>query len=84
VSPTQSAQTFEAFQEALAGGQGLQPTRGAQAIPRRHMTSLDELGRLPRRAMQSGSNMHSCRHGPLDRFDVRLMVVGDDAARHLA
>jgi hypothetical protein len=39
------AQTFEAFQEALTRAQRLQPTRGAQAIPRRYVTALDRLGR---------------------------------------
>lgn len=51
VSAPQSAQALEAFQETLARAQGLQPTRGAQAIPRRHMTAFDRLGRLPSRAV---------------------------------
>jgi hypothetical protein len=58
--------------------------RGAQAIPRGHMTSFDRLGRLPSRAMQPAPNVHSGWRAPLDRLDVRLMVIGDDRARDLA
>ena len=45
VPTTQRTEALETFQETLAGGHGLQPTRGAQAIPRRHVTALDRLGR---------------------------------------
>ena len=84
MSAPQGAQTLEALQEALRRAQRLQPTRGAQAIPRRHMTALDRLGRLPSRTMQPVPNVHGCWHGPLDRLDVRLMVIRDDRTRYLA
>src|SRR5712691_10176963 len=48
------------------------------------MTAFDRLGRLSCRAMQPAPNVHGGWHAPLDRLDVRLMVVGDDRARRLA
>jgi hypothetical protein len=84
VSTTQRAQTFEAFHETVAGAQSLQPPRSAQPIPLRDVTSLDRLGRFSSYAMESTANVRSGWYGPLDRLDVRLMVVGDDRTGYLA
>src|SRR5947209_10432970 len=48
------------------------------------MTALDRLGRFSSHTMEPAPNVHGRWHGPLDRLDVRLMVVRNDRTRYLA
>src|SRR5262245_56277580 len=78
IPPSQRLEPFKTFQKSLSCRYRLQPSRAAEAVSRRHVTTFNRLRRLSPGPVQSRADVASEGNGTGHSFGVRLMVTADD------